>query len=80
MPFTALGEHYGWRLRRCSRTALPSSTVPRLATNAIINRNTAKISLILTKGHRDMLTLREVEKKKISIPGSIIPNPLFRAI
>ena len=74
----ALGGQYGLAvdgvLKQCA-TFIHGSTV---ATNAIITRKTAKIGLILTKGHRDILTLRDGGRKIPSIPMSITPNPTSR--
>lgn len=71
----ALSHRYalatGDLLTQCG-TFIHGSTV---ATNAIITRNTAKIGLILTKGHRDILTLREGGKEDAFNPHVDYPEP-----
>jgi N-methylhydantoinase A len=64
-------------LKQCD-TFIHGSTV---ATNAMISRTTAKIGLILTKGHRDILTLREGGKEnafdlRIDYPEPYVPRYL----
>ncbi len=70
-----LGGQYGLAadgvLKQCG-TFIHGSTV---ATNAIITRKTAKIGLILTKGHRDILTLREGGKEDPFNPHVDYPEP-----
>ncbi len=70
-----LGAHYDLAVRdvlgQCS-AFIHGSTV---ATNAIITRNTAKIGMILTKGHRDILTLREGGKDDPFNPHMDYPEP-----
>jgi N-methylhydantoinase A len=46
-----------------------------IATNAMIMKKTAKIGLILTKGHRDILTLREGGKEDSFNPHVDYPEP-----
>ncbi len=58
-------------LKQCA-TFIHGSTV---ATNAIITRKTAKIGLILTKGHRDILTLRDGGKEDPFNPHVDYPEP-----
>ena len=58
-----LGERYAMAIKDVLKNCGAFIHGSTIATNAIINRNTAKIGLILTKGHRDILTLREGEKK-----------------
>lgn len=64
-------------LEHCD-TFIHGSTV---ATNALISRNTAKIGLILTKGHRDIITLREGGKEdafnvRVDYPEPYVPRYL----
>ena len=71
----ALGDQYGLAvdevLKQCV-TFIHGSTV---ATNAIITRGTAKIGMILTKGHRDILTFREGGKEDPFNPHVDYPEP-----
>ena len=70
-----LAEQYQTTLRnvlgQCD-TFIHGSTV---ATNAMIGRKAAKIGLILTKGHRDILTLREGGKEDPFNPHMDYPEP-----
>jgi N-methylhydantoinase A len=64
-------------LEQCG-TFIHGSTV---ATNALISRSTAKIGLILTKGHRDIIALREGGKKdtfnlRVDYPEPYVPRYL----
>jgi len=68
-------------LEQCD-TFIHGSTV---ATNAMIGRTTAKIGLILTKGHRDILTLREGGKEnafdlRIDYPEPYVPRYLTATV
>ncbi|MGA2107808.1 MAG: hydantoinase/oxoprolinase family protein [Syntrophorhabdales bacterium] len=71
----ALGGQYGLAadgvLKQCA-TFIHGSTV---ATNAIITHKTAKIGLILTKGHRDILSFREGGKEDPFNPHVDYPEP-----
>ena len=70
-----LAEQYGVTLHdllsQCS-IFVHGSTV---STNALIMRNAAKIGLILTKGHRDILTYREGGKEDPFDPHVDYPEP-----
>lgn len=64
-------------LEQCT-TFIHGSTT---ATNALISRNTAKIGLILTKGHRDIISLREGGKEdifnlRVDYPEPYVPRYL----
>jgi N-methylhydantoinase A len=86
--FTAvdsLGAQYGWSalevLKECT-AFIHGSTV---ATNAIITGTTGKIGLILTKGHRDILTLREGGKddafnSRVDYPEPYVPRYLTATV
>jgi len=80
-----LGEQYGLSSREilegCS-AFIHGSTV---ATNAIITGNTGKIGLILTRGHRDILTLREGGKEdafdtRVDYPEPYVPRYLTATV
>jgi N-methylhydantoinase A len=70
-----LGEQYKISvhdvLKQCG-AFIHGSTI---ATNAMIMRRTAKIGLILTKGHRDILTFREGGKEDSFNPHVDYPEP-----
>jgi N-methylhydantoinase A len=70
-----LGEQYRMSLhsvlKQCG-TFIHGSTI---ATNAMIMRKTAKIGLLLTKGHRDILTFREGGKEDSFNPHVDYPEP-----
>ena len=56
-----------------------------LAANAMISRTTAKIGLILTKGHRDILTIREGGKEdtfnlRVDYPEPYVPRYLTATV
>lgn len=56
-----------------------------VATNALIVKNVAKVGLILTRGHRDILTYREGGKEntfdsRIDYPEPYIPRYLTRTV
>jgi N-methylhydantoinase A len=82
---TLLSKQYGNTprdiLKQCD-TFIHGSTV---ATNAMISRTTAKIGLILTKGHRDILTLREGGKEnafdlRVDYPEPYVPRYLTSTV
>jgi N-methylhydantoinase A len=58
-------------LRQCGAFVHGST----ISTNAMIMRRTAKIGLILTKGHRDILTFREGGKEDSFNPHVDYPEP-----
>jgi N-methylhydantoinase A len=68
-------------LEHCDKF-IHSSTV---TTNALISRDTAKIGLILTKGHRDIITLREGGKEdafnlRVDYPEPFVPRYLTHTV
>ncbi len=81
----ALGGRYGRSTEEVLGTCGTFVHGSTIATNAIINRNTAKIGLILTKGHRDILTLREGGKEDpfnphVDYPEPFVPRYLTRTV
>ncbi len=55
-------EHYGLPLEKLMAECTFFSHGTTTATNALIEKKTAKVGLICTKGHRDILLWRELGK------------------
>ena len=80
-----LGEQYRMSVRGVLEQCQAFIHGSTIATNALIMRNTAKIGLILTRGHRDILTLREGGKEDpfdthVDYPEPYVPRYLTATV
>jgi N-methylhydantoinase A len=81
----ALAEQYGLSSQQILTDCTAFIHASTVATNAIITGNTGKIGLILTKGHRDILTLREGGKEdafnsRVDYPEPYVPRYLTATV
>ena len=85
MLWTLLAEQYRMSVRNVLEQCSAFIHGSTIATNAMIMRNTAKIGLILTRGHRDILTLREGGKEDpfnthVDYPEPYVPRYLTATV
>ena len=75
------GESFGDFINRVD-LIVHGSTV---STNALVERKTVKVGLLLTKGHEDILVLREGPRKgafqyRLDYPDPYVPRRLTRSV